>query len=73
LENERVDQIAQNVICLWYDHAAEEAARYYASVLPDSSVGAVHRAPSDYLKRFGPACARTPNSRVRATMSSLLR
>ena len=36
------------VICLWYDHAAEESARYYASVFPDSSVGAVHRAPSDY-------------------------
>jgi 2-polyprenyl-6-hydroxyphenyl methylase/3-demethylubiquinone-9 3-methyltransferase len=35
-------------ICLWYDHAAEEAARYYASVFPDSSVGTVHRAPADY-------------------------
>jgi predicted 3-demethylubiquinone-9 3-methyltransferase (glyoxalase superfamily) len=33
--------------CIWYDHGAEEAAKFYASVFPDSSVGAVHRAPSD--------------------------
>jgi predicted 3-demethylubiquinone-9 3-methyltransferase (glyoxalase superfamily) len=34
--------------CLWFDGNAEEAARFYASVLPDSRVDAVHRAPSDY-------------------------
>jgi 2-polyprenyl-6-hydroxyphenyl methylase/3-demethylubiquinone-9 3-methyltransferase len=39
---------ARNTICLWYDHAAEEAARFYASVFPDSSVNAVHRAPGDF-------------------------
>jgi predicted 3-demethylubiquinone-9 3-methyltransferase (glyoxalase superfamily) len=39
---------AKNTICLWYDHDAEEAARFYASVFPDSSVKAVHRAPGDY-------------------------
>jgi 2-polyprenyl-6-hydroxyphenyl methylase/3-demethylubiquinone-9 3-methyltransferase len=33
--------------CLWYDNGAEEAAKFYASVFPDSSVGAIHRAPSD--------------------------
>ena len=33
--------------CIWYDTGAEEAARFYASVFPDSSVGAVNRAPSD--------------------------
>jgi 2-polyprenyl-6-hydroxyphenyl methylase/3-demethylubiquinone-9 3-methyltransferase len=38
---------AKNTICLWYDHDAEEAARFYARTFPDSSVGAVHRAPSD--------------------------
>ncbi|HEU4618676.1 MAG TPA: VOC family protein [Gammaproteobacteria bacterium] len=38
----------KNTICLWYDGDAEEAARFYASVFPDSSVGAVHRAPGDY-------------------------
>ena len=39
---------AKNTVCLWYDHDAEEAARFYAATFPDSSVGAVHRAPSDY-------------------------
>src|SRR5204862_4110752 len=27
---------------------AEAAARFYAAIFPDSAVGAVHRAPSDY-------------------------
>jgi predicted 3-demethylubiquinone-9 3-methyltransferase (glyoxalase superfamily) len=39
---------AKNTICLWYDGDAEEAARFYARTFPDSSVGAVHRAPGDY-------------------------
>lgn len=38
---------AKNTICLWYDGAAEEAATFYASIFPDSSVGAIHRAPMD--------------------------
>ena len=41
-------KVAKNTICLWYDHDAEAAARFYAATFPDSSVGAVHRAPSDY-------------------------
>ena len=39
---------AKNAICLWYDGGAEDAARFYAGTFPDSSVGAVHRAPADY-------------------------
>ena len=39
---------AKNTICLWYDGGAEEAARFYAATFPDSSVGAVHRAPADF-------------------------
>ena len=39
---------AKNTICLWYDGDAEEAARFYAKTFPDSSVGAVHRAPGDF-------------------------
>ena len=39
---------ARNTICLWYDHDAEEAARFYASTFPDSSVGDVLHAPNDY-------------------------
>lgn len=34
--------------CLWFDGQAEEAARFYASVFPDSEVTAVHRSPIDY-------------------------
>jgi len=34
--------------CLWFDGNAEEAARFYASLLPGSSVDKVHRAPGDY-------------------------
>ena len=39
---------AKNTICLWYDGDAEDAARFYAMTFPDSSVGAVHRAPGDF-------------------------
>ena len=38
---------AKNTVCIWYDRGAEEAARFYAETFPDSSVGAVHRAPGD--------------------------
>ena len=40
--------VPKNTLCLWYDKDAEEAARFYAKTFPDSSVGAVHRAPSDF-------------------------
>ena len=41
-------KMAKNTICLWYAGGAEDAARFYAETFPDSSVGAVHRAPGDY-------------------------
>lgn len=40
--------IPKNTICIWYDKDAEVAARFYASVFPDSHVSAVHTAPGDY-------------------------
>ena len=40
--------IAKNTICLWYESGAEDAARFYAETFPDSSVGTVFRAPSDF-------------------------
>ena len=40
--------VSKNTICLWYDHTAEDAAKFYAATFPDSKVGAVHRAPADY-------------------------
>jgi 2-polyprenyl-6-hydroxyphenyl methylase/3-demethylubiquinone-9 3-methyltransferase len=33
--------------CLWYDGTAEEAARFYTSLLPDSRIDNVVRAPLD--------------------------
>ena len=38
----------KNTICLWYDKDAEAAARFYAETFPNSSVGAVSRAPGDF-------------------------
>jgi predicted 3-demethylubiquinone-9 3-methyltransferase (glyoxalase superfamily) len=38
----------KNAICLWYDGKALDAARFYAETFPDSTVGAVFRAPGDY-------------------------
>lgn len=38
----------KNTICLWYEKDAEEAAQFYARTFPNSQVGAVHRAPSDF-------------------------
>src|SRR5213075_59218 len=40
--------IPKNTICLWYDGTAEEAATFYARTFPESSVGAVRRAPNDF-------------------------
>ena len=33
--------------CLWFDGKAEEAARLYTSIFPDSHILKVHRAPAD--------------------------
>jgi predicted 3-demethylubiquinone-9 3-methyltransferase (glyoxalase superfamily) len=38
----------KSTIWLWYNHDAEEAARFYAQTFPDSTVGAVQRSPSDF-------------------------
>ncbi len=39
---------AKNIVCLWYEGEAEQAARFYAATFPDTSVGNIHRAPGDY-------------------------
>jgi predicted 3-demethylubiquinone-9 3-methyltransferase (glyoxalase superfamily) len=41
-------QIPKATLCLWYDHDAEDAAKFYARTFPGSAVGAVRRAPGDY-------------------------
>jgi len=38
----------KNTICIWYDRDALEAATFYAKTFPDSKVGRVLRAPSDF-------------------------
>jgi predicted 3-demethylubiquinone-9 3-methyltransferase (glyoxalase superfamily) len=40
--------IPKNTICLWYEKDAEEAAKFYAATFPDSKVGRVFHAPSDF-------------------------
>jgi predicted 3-demethylubiquinone-9 3-methyltransferase (glyoxalase superfamily) len=37
----------KNTVCLWYDHGAEDAARFYAKTFPYSVFIAEHRSPSD--------------------------
>lgn len=43
-----MSNINQATLCLWYDGAAEDAAHFYARTFPDSHVGPVQRAPSDF-------------------------
>jgi len=38
----------KNTICLWFDKDALGAARFYTATFPDSTLAAVHKAPSDY-------------------------
>ncbi|HEY9584664.1 MAG TPA: VOC family protein, partial [Candidatus Paceibacterota bacterium] len=38
----------KNTICLWFDKDALDAANFYAATFPDSKVGAVFHAPSDF-------------------------
>jgi len=40
--------MSKNAVCIWYDKDAEDAARFYAQVFPDSAVTGIYRAPGDY-------------------------
>lgn len=40
--------IPKNTICLWYDTAALDAAKFYAETFPNSAVGKIYYAPADY-------------------------
>lgn len=40
--------VPKNTVCIWYEKDAEQAARFYAATFPDSTVGAVLRAPADF-------------------------
>lgn len=38
----------KNTVCLWYEKDALAAAQFYAATFPDSTVGEVFKAPSDF-------------------------
>ena len=38
----------KNIICLWFNHDAQDAAKFYAKTFPNSKVTGVHKAPTDY-------------------------
>ena len=40
--------IPKNLVCLWFDGTAEDAANFYAATFPDTRVNAIHRAPDNY-------------------------
>jgi predicted 3-demethylubiquinone-9 3-methyltransferase (glyoxalase superfamily) len=43
-----VSKVSKIYTCLWFDRNAEEAANLYVSLIPDSRIEAVHRAPADF-------------------------
>lgn len=38
----------KNRVCLWYNHDAQDAAKFYAETFPDTRVDHIQRAPADY-------------------------
>lgn len=38
----------KNTICLWFEKGAQAAAEFYVATFPDSKMGHVFRAPSDF-------------------------
>lgn len=40
--------MSKNTICLWFEYDAEEAARFYTELFPESTLGKIHQAPADY-------------------------
>ena len=40
--------MSKNTICLWFEKDAQEAAEFYAATFPDTSVGTVYKAPTDF-------------------------
>jgi len=40
-------------VCLWFDHQAEDAAEFYTSVFPNSTIGTIARYPEGSGERAG--------------------
>ena len=43
-----MNNIPKNTICIWFDKDAEAAANFYAATFPDSKVGSIFYAPTDF-------------------------
>ena len=44
----KISKAPRNTICIWYNKDALKAAKFYASLFPDSKVTAIHKAPGDF-------------------------
>ena len=53
------------MFCLWYNGTALDAAKFYAETFPNSKVGTIYRAPSDYPSDLLPNLVR-PEVRIRS-------
>ncbi len=40
--------VSKNTICLWFTKDAESAAAFYATIFPDTKVGSIFYAPTDF-------------------------
>ena len=40
--------IPKNMVCLWYEHTAQEAAQFYADTFPDTRITNTWTSPGDY-------------------------
>jgi len=58
--------------CLWFDHQAEEAAKFYVSIFENSAIGAVTRYGKEGFEVHGrPKSTITGASWVRVAMNGL--
>jgi predicted 3-demethylubiquinone-9 3-methyltransferase (glyoxalase superfamily) len=46
--NKNEELMSKIAPCLWFANEAEEAAKFYVSLLPDSRIDKVQRSPNDY-------------------------
>ena len=65
-------QVPKATLCLWYDHDAEDAAKFYAQTFPGSSVGAVIQSDLFYDYRTNVDAYSTWQARMRARQPNLL-